>query len=47
MDSARQIAIWDGQRLIFTRPLNGTAQAEEATVFEPANMSSVLAAAAS
>ncbi|HEX3809325.1 MAG TPA: hypothetical protein VH000_05375 [Rhizomicrobium sp.] len=47
MDAARQIAVWDGQRLIFTKPLNGTAQTEDAPVYDPANMAASLAPAAS
>jgi hypothetical protein len=26
LDGARQIAVWDGQRLIYTRPLTGSWQ---------------------
>ena len=45
MEAARQIAVWDGQRLIFTKPLPGTPP-QEAPVFEPVHVASVLAPAA-
>ena len=45
MDAARQIAVWEGQRLIFTRPLNKSVP-EEATVFEAGPLNTALAAAA-
>lgn len=35
MDSARQIAVWENQRLIFTRPISAPLAEEERPVFEP------------
>lgn len=34
LEGARQIAVWDGQRLLYTRPLSGLMNAA-APVYEP------------
>ena len=38
LEGARQIAVWDGQRLIYTRPLSGL-MGSAAPVYEPADFS--------
>jgi hypothetical protein len=45
MDAIRQIAVWEGQRLIFTKPFTKPV-VQDKTAFEPAALDSAIAAAA-
>lgn len=45
MDAIRQIAVWEGQRLIFTKPFTKPV-AQDNAVFDGASLDSAIAAAA-
>jgi hypothetical protein len=40
LDGAHQIAVWDGQRLIYTRPLTGSWR--PAPVYQPTNFANAV-----